>query len=540
MEEKNQVLPAATSPYNFIPASNKIVGAPEDTDKLFSGTIKCKLNALSPIFIGGASDNQSESSNTATDHYFLKVNNEYIIPGSSIKGMIRNIVETISCSSMSNVSKDKIFYRRVNTNKKDDMYKRNYPPVDRDTRKPEYYQGGFLKRNNEGKYILEIAKVEQVSQSTNSEDILTTGPLPGNKEGKCNYYSFTRIHNARILDVDEEVFNDFRAQMKNVELQKSNWKAQKTDLSNGKGVKVFYTLDKNTRKINAIGFCVYFRRAYKNTAADLIKTNINDFSNSLFGRIDDSCKDTSESAIKGRVAFLNGKFTSYPIPESDFEFYLSSPHTTCVKLYLQQKNEGTYIDYNSDDAKLRGRKFYWNRKPVDRKPTSVDECTVILHPLAANSKAEFSIVIDKISFIELGAIIEALKITSSFKEKDGNQHCLRIGGGKPYGLGAVEIQIDYDRTKVQNVKDRYSSLKERIENNVKNLTTADLEDARKAFREFILDKTGTEFEKQPFYEPLRVMTDFTNPPPKNKTEYMALGDFLNRGALQTALEIKRT
>ena len=90
----------ATAPYNFIPVSDRIVGAAQDNEKLFSGTINCSLKALSPIFIGGISKNSQGSSDDIPDHYFLKVNNDYIIPGASIKGMLRNIVETISCSSM--------------------------------------------------------------------------------------------------------------------------------------------------------------------------------------------------------------------------------------------------------------------------------------------------------------------------------------------------------------------------------------------------------------------------------------------------------
>lgn len=530
----------ATAPYNFIPVSDKIVGAAQDNEELFSGTINCSLKALSPIFIGGISKNSQGSSDDIPDHYFLKVNNDYIIPGTSIKGMLRNIVETISCSSMSNVSDDKIFYRRVNVNKC--HYKDHYPPVDRETHKPKWYQGGFLKLEN-GEYILEKANVEQIYSDTDKENVLITGPLPG--KSRCNYYSFTEQKNPQRFKIEKSVFDDFINQMRNVDLQENNWKKlEKHKLTNGEGVKVFYTLDLNNKqKIDAIGFCVYFRRAYDKTPYQLIRNNINDFSRTLFGRIDENCEDSAKSAVKGRVACLNAKFIGMPTPDNECELYLSSPHTTCIRHYLEQQNNDcdNPSDYNDPNAKLRGRKFYWNRSPVDRTPTAVEKGTVKIHPLVAGSKAKFSIVVDKITFVELGAILEAIKLPSSFK--DGHIHCHRIGGGKPAGLGAVEITID--SATVQNVKDRYSSLKDRIENKVKTLTLAELEDARKAFRDFIKNETGIEFKDQPFYKPLQAMTDFSNPPSNDKTDYMPLNDkdgkkpnFAEFGILPTALEVK--
>ena len=531
----------ATAPYNFIPVSDRIVGAAQDNEKLFSGTINCSLKALSPIFIGGISKNSQGSSDDIPDHYFLKVNNDYIIPGASIKGMLRNIVETISCSSMSNVSDDKIFYRKVNANS-EHPYKKHYPkPMNKPPYKPEYYQGGFLKFEN-GEYILEKAHVEQIYSDTDKDNVLITGPLPG--KSICNYYSFAEQKNPQRFKIEKSVYDDFINQMRNVELQEKSWKSEKHKLTNGEGVKVFYTLDLNNKqRIDAIGFCVYFRRAYDKTPYQLIRNNINDFSRTLFGRIDENCEDSSKSAVKGRVACLNAKFIGMPTPDNECELYLSSPHTTCIRHYLEQQTNdcGNPSNYNDPNAKLRGRKFYWNRTPVDRTPTAVEKGNVRIHPLAAGSKAEFSIVVDKITFVELGAILEAIKLPSSFK--DGHIHCHRIGGGKPAGLGAVEITVD--SAKVQNVKDRYSSFKDRIENKVKTLTLAELEDARKAFRDFIKNETGIDFKDQPFYKPLQVMTDFSNPPSKDKTDYMPLSStdrskpsFANPGILPTALEVK--
>jgi CRISPR-associated protein (TIGR03986 family) len=99
-----------TAPYNFVPLSKQVV-CPDwaehvSHDILFrdgkSGEIKLKITAESPIYVrNGLSKVESEETNAE----YLEFNNlekKYFIPGSSIKGMIRSVMEIMSFGRMAN------------------------------------------------------------------------------------------------------------------------------------------------------------------------------------------------------------------------------------------------------------------------------------------------------------------------------------------------------------------------------------------------------------------------------------------------------
>ncbi|WP_338993603.1 hypothetical protein KST26_03005 [Fusobacterium animalis] len=70
----------------------------------YSGKIKCKLTNLTPISVG------SEKSTE-----FIKFKNKFIIPASSLKGEIRNIIEVLTNSCIRNV-KEKRLYKMIPEN----------------------------------------------------------------------------------------------------------------------------------------------------------------------------------------------------------------------------------------------------------------------------------------------------------------------------------------------------------------------------------------------------------------------------------------
>lgn len=95
------------APYNFVPL-NKNVFFPEDTNLISqdvpfsegkSGTITIKITAESPMFV-------SDKQNNGQTEYFCHTPAEnqndwkYFIPGTSIKGAVRNVMEILSFSKM--------------------------------------------------------------------------------------------------------------------------------------------------------------------------------------------------------------------------------------------------------------------------------------------------------------------------------------------------------------------------------------------------------------------------------------------------------
>lgn len=95
------------APYNFVPLSSKVVfpewGTQISIDKPFedgvSGTIEVEYTAKTPVFIGnGKKDNNTVNSN------YKAAKGKYAIPGSSIRGMLRNIIEIASFGKFNRVS----------------------------------------------------------------------------------------------------------------------------------------------------------------------------------------------------------------------------------------------------------------------------------------------------------------------------------------------------------------------------------------------------------------------------------------------------
>ena len=102
-------------PYNFVSLGKKEDIRREKRQKgEHSGKIKCSLKNLTPIFIGNKTDTKEEKTLT------LKVEGteKYIIPASTLKGEIRNIIEVLTTSCIKNVEEERLDYRVVAGGKK--------------------------------------------------------------------------------------------------------------------------------------------------------------------------------------------------------------------------------------------------------------------------------------------------------------------------------------------------------------------------------------------------------------------------------------
>ena len=94
------------APYNFVPLAQKVV-FPDWASRIsidhpfedgISGTINIKYTAQTPVFIGNG-----KSENGNIDNY-KAANGKYAIPGSSLRGMLRNVIEIASFGKFNRVS----------------------------------------------------------------------------------------------------------------------------------------------------------------------------------------------------------------------------------------------------------------------------------------------------------------------------------------------------------------------------------------------------------------------------------------------------
>ncbi|MBN1297674.1 TIGR03986 family CRISPR-associated RAMP protein, partial [bacterium] len=130
--EPQPLLDHIPSPYNFVPLSRNVVLLDETRRRSvsqdvpvsdgLSGTLKLTVKAVSPIYIrnGGAHPIETVDKNTHpdyTDFYRLYPEGPYGIPGSSIKGMIRSVVEIASFSKMKLVDDHRYSIRNLDNQK---------------------------------------------------------------------------------------------------------------------------------------------------------------------------------------------------------------------------------------------------------------------------------------------------------------------------------------------------------------------------------------------------------------------------------------
>lgn len=106
-------VPAATAPFNFIPYDPDAVldDWPKEERGHWSGRIVCQLKALTPLLVSGAQTRKSE--NEPSECRFATVDGKPVIPGTSIKGMLRNLVQILSFSAMRPLSRERLTKARA-------------------------------------------------------------------------------------------------------------------------------------------------------------------------------------------------------------------------------------------------------------------------------------------------------------------------------------------------------------------------------------------------------------------------------------------
>jgi CRISPR-associated protein (TIGR03986 family) len=176
----------------------------------------------------------------------------------------------------------------------------------------------------------------------------------------------------------------------------------------------------------------------------------------LFGWVNDKPEDDAKCvAYASRVKFSHGKLISSKgsLPDTPLAI-LSSPKPTTTPFYLlDPKGEpDPLVDYNTNGARLRGRKFYRpQEKAVPEEYIGqelTDQNRTISGALNPGSTFKFTLDFKNLAPLELGALIYALEL------EDGMFH--RLGYAKPLGFGSIKITVK--SLKTINWSDRLRSL----------------------------------------------------------------------------------
>jgi len=169
----------AIAPYNFIPLPDRIVtlSVNELPDQgLYeagrqTGYIDCELTTASPTYVRAAltpeQARDEKSSKDLPDFFYLNDNSQPVIPGSSLRGMLRTLIEITTYSRVSNVSNKRLVFRSVGgATNHDRHYREQMMHLDKeDTTKKnvKYYtpliRAGYMVKKGARDWAIQPAKV---------------------------------------------------------------------------------------------------------------------------------------------------------------------------------------------------------------------------------------------------------------------------------------------------------------------------------------------------------------------------------------------
>ena len=118
-----------TAPYNFVPLNKRIVRAVKRADHLpdhdtfiddkgkyaYHGYIDVELETLSPTYIRApqTAENLADENFVASDFFHRGDPKKPVIPGSSLRGMLRTLVEIVTYGKLRSVTDQQLIYRAV-------------------------------------------------------------------------------------------------------------------------------------------------------------------------------------------------------------------------------------------------------------------------------------------------------------------------------------------------------------------------------------------------------------------------------------------
>src|SRR5579883_334248 len=161
----------ATAPYNFVPLPEKIIPAVEDASKLpdhdcydpkrHSGYFDVTLTTRSPLYIRGMMSTEDfqppnqDQNLSKPEFFYTRDPQQPVIPGSSLRGMLRALLEIVSYGKMSWVSEKQLFFRTVDDTAVGKHYRQ---------RMSGHVKTGFLVRRGDT-YFIRVCSMARVNRS---------------------------------------------------------------------------------------------------------------------------------------------------------------------------------------------------------------------------------------------------------------------------------------------------------------------------------------------------------------------------------------
>ncbi len=466
-----------TSPYNFIPL-NKQVFYPDWAD-LVSQDLPLKdahdyyfefeLKNISPLFTRDGKQGDDGKPSKYSAHILSEDGKRhYFIPATTIKGMLREIVEIMSFGKMQE-GKD---YQNRYFGFRDVARRSNKASNAEYIRKVNMGKPGWLAQEGNRYYFtpcfgelqkIEIAELAKLYPSYQSDPSIWKSNISVGREGNNPSYpeierkgnNYRIVCTGQIAGKKHELlfpsYEDEPILLQNETIQtftnmydSTPGFAEKKDgegcflsaLESGQRVPVFYLKLEDGKE--TIGFSRMFKLPYKYNVRQQVEVlqqtdaNKRDFAETLFGY---AGKDDS---LKGRVqvshAFMEGCVPDNELIET--KGVLGTPKASYYPLYLKQRHS-QYKTYDNNEG-IAGRKLYRIHKgsttaelPKAENNENVGTCFKALPP---SQTFRFCITLHNVKDVEAGAILAAL----TFNHTPGVYH--NLGMAKSFGFGKCKIE----------------------------------------------------------------------------------------------------
>ncbi len=404
-----------TNPYNFISTNFSIDTKKTKAQKgTLSGVIECSLFTRTPLAIPG--ENINEDPKKHHKYKFMRCGDKLMIPGSSLRGVIRTMYETVTDSCYVTTDPKKVITIRSNAPyqagllmKEDGSDKWKLYQADRYLVKVNEKSDGsknneksresllnigfgskvyFKKYKTENKKQLagDIRKSDQCEKEADEDEgYLYIGEFFSNKHFESIFKKGEEIENT-----SESIINDALERLgKTVEMYRNekinrSYKYKEGASSQDKHtgyeqyenakdhlgvIPVWYDISE-TGNLYLSMACIG-RMAYKNRMGDLLNQKVACHSKTklckacaLFGFVGKESEEDRKDAIGSRIRVTDA-FLAEGQTDAIMGFYrlceLSSPKESYMPFYLKNETEEEKEwSYDADGVTLRGRKFYWH------------------------------------------------------------------------------------------------------------------------------------------------------------------------------------
>lgn len=495
------------NPYNFTQTDykkKKTSNGEEKASELFTGYIGCNLITKTPLAIPDS--NFQEELEHKTYGYFHYINEEGkkypVISGSSLRGSIRSIYETVTDSCFSTTDINKIITHRVNAPFKPGVLIRE--ELDTGEKKWKLYEAhrNLLRRNdsvltqpvgkgnsptiytaltpdrmreiglgskvyireksNAGKTVVEELMIEtpREFQKDNSikEGYLYIGESIVNKKFESvftlkNDRKNTKKHAEVIasnlekameqLNETLKVYNDSKVNvcLSDEEQPHYGYPGYEQALENGV-LPIWYS--KSSKDEIYLSMACIGRVAYAKTMGDLLGEKKPCTKRTKVCRACALFGMTSEESLGSKIRITDAIVENWEEKKSVMKSVtlreLAGPKESYLPFYADLKGrENLKFESYDTGINIRGRKFYWHGQSKDYyKMAEKTKRNATMDLIKPEVTFCFKVFYNQITKEQLDELLWVLTLGENHKE---STLCYKIGRGKPLGLGSAKIMV---------------------------------------------------------------------------------------------------